>query len=273
MALENPIPAGRVAFYIDPTDHELHYSIVRVKGRYSANFDILELPRGEPDSFDIKPTLPEVDGNYRVVVELHKEDRTLKRLGIDYEGDPLAALEANGYQYERTEDVVEAGARELSEEHGFSMTRDKDMIRKIIAMKPFPVASSYGAKEEYRDFAYIEGDISRIPLNVTDKTESKAPGRKGTYYQEIGGWASLREIRACADAFVALAEADMSPDKARMMGEARYQKSIADWLETAEAALVGQLKKSGVDAQTSSAIDPAIAMRQTGTKEIGQLNR
>lgn len=131
-------------------------------------------------------------------------------------------------------------------------------------MNPFPVKASYGANKEYRDFVQIEGDIGSIPLHVTDKTETKAPARMGEPYQEAGGWATLREIRQNAQNFVELAEADQTQDRERLLDEAYYQKSIADWMESAEAALVGTLRKSGTSITTSTTVDPAKAMRQTG---------
>ncbi|MDX1975718.1 MAG: hypothetical protein SFT92_08625 [Rickettsiales bacterium] len=260
----NPsIPAGRVAFYISPDDHEIHYSVVKVRGRYVDEYDVLELPRGEPDDFYVNRNLAPTDPNYRVVVERSKEHNTLKRLGIEDAGDPLAILAAHGYAYERTESLEEAGKRELKEEHGFDDGAHLDMVRQLITMRPFPVKANYGSPVEYRSFVQIEGDVSSIALAKTDKVEKKSPKRLGAPYTEAGGWATLREIRQNAADFAALAEADESPEQARLRGEAAYQKSITDWMETAEAALVATLRRQRVEVQTTSIVDPAKALQTT----------
>ncbi len=126
--MKDSIPAERVAFYISPEDNEIHYSVVKVKGRYANGYEVLELPRGEPDDFYVNKSLPENDPNYRIVVERSKEHSALKKLGIDQEGDPIAILKAHGYTYERTETHEEAGSRELKEEHGFDDALHPEMV-------------------------------------------------------------------------------------------------------------------------------------------------
>jgi len=140
------------------------------------------------------------------------------------------------------------------------------MVKQLITMRLFPVASNYGAKEEYRDFLQIEGDISQINLQKTHKTEKKNQKRLGAEYVEEGAWATLREIRQNIADFTQLASTATGADAERFAGELNYQKSIADWLETAEAALVGILQGQRVKVDTSSAVNPLAAMRATGAK-------
>ena len=258
------MPAGRVAFYISPEDNEIYYSVVRVKGRYADDYEVIELPRGEPDDFYVNKSLPETDPNYRIVVERSKEQNALKKLGIQADGDPIAALQEHGYIFERTEGLEEAGKRELKEEHGFNEISYPNMARQLVTMRPFPVQANYGSPVEYRSFLQIEGDIEKIHLQKTDKVEKKAPKRLGVPYVEMGGWASLREIRQNVSDFIALADAQLGEDATRFKGEANYQKSIADWMETAEAALVGILRGQRVSVNTTTTGEPSVAVRSTG---------
>jgi hypothetical protein len=262
--VEEAIPTGRVAFYISPEDGEIHYSVVRVKGRYADDYEVIELPRGEPDDFYVNHSLAETNPHYRIVVERSKEQNAVKKLGIQENGDPLAILSAHGYEYERTENLEEAGGRELKEEHGFDSASYPGMAHQLITMRPFSVKANYGSSVEYRSFLQIEGDIEKIKLQKTDKIEKKAPKRLGVPYTEEGSWASLREMRKNAADFMALAEAESGPDAERLKGEAVYQTSIADWMESAEAALVGILRGQRISINTTSVIDPTKAVRTTG---------
>ena len=265
--MSKPLPSGRVAFYISPDNNEIYYSIVAVNGRYADGFEVLELPRGDPDSFYINQNLDKNAPNYRIVVEISKEQKALEKLDIQANGKaPKEALAEAGYEFERIESNEETGARELQEEQGFDAKEHPEMARTLIQMRPFPVNSTYGSKEEYRSFLLIDGDITKIDLQRTDKTETKSVLRLGAKYVEQGAWASLREIRENTRAFVELAEKDTTADADRLRGEAGYQKSITDWMEVAEAAIVATLLKQGTKVNTSSEQDPVEALRSTDAK-------